>query len=73
MNYKQIIQELKESQDLNVQLFLLDAEKIIKLPSNVKQGMLSQLQKPGVIDTLVKNYIPTIIRIVYQNTIRTAC
>ena len=69
MKYKQIIQELRESQDLNVQLFLLDAEKIIKLPSKVKQGMLSQLQKPGVIDTLVKNYIPMIIRIAYQNSL----
>ena len=42
MKYKQTIQELRESQDLNVQLFLNDAEKIIKLPSKVKQGMLSQ-------------------------------
>lgn len=71
MKYKQIIQELRESQDLNVQLFLNDAEKIIKLPSKVKQGMLSQLQKPGVIDTLVKNYIPMIIRIAYQNGLLT--
>ena len=69
MKYKQIVQELRESQDMNVQLFLLDAEKIIKLPRKVTKGMLSQLQKPGVIDTLVKNYIPTIIRIAYQNSL----
>ena len=69
MQYKKIIQDLKESKDLNVQLFLLDAEKIVKLPSKVKKGMLSQLQNPGVIDTLVKNYIPTIIRIAYPNSL----
>ena len=69
MKYKQIIQELKESKDSNVQLFLLDAEKIVKLPSKVKKGMLTQLQNPGVIDTLVKNYIPTIIRIAYPNSL----
>ena len=69
MKYKQIVQELRESQDMNVQLFLLDAEKIIKLPRKVKKGMLSQLQNPGVIDTLVKNYIPTIIRIAYANSL----
>ena len=54
MKYKQIIQELKESKDSNVQLFLLDAEKIVKLPSKVKKGMLTQLQNPGVIDTVAE-------------------
>ena len=70
MKYKQIILELRESQDMNVQLFLNDAEKIIKLPRKVKKAMLSQLQNPGVIDTLVKNYIPTIIRIAYANSLQ---
>lgn len=69
MKYKQIIQELKESKDLNVQIFLNDAEKIIKLPRKEKKLMLSQLQKPGVIEALVKNYIPTIIRIAYANSL----
>ena len=69
MKYKQIIQELKESHDPNVQIFLNDAEKIIRLPRKEKNQMLSQLQKPGVIDALVKNYIPTIIRIAYANSL----
>lgn len=69
MRYKQIIKELKESKDLNVQIFLNDAEKIIKLPRKEKKLKLSQLEKPGVIDTLVKNYIPTIIRIAYPNSL----
>ena len=69
MKYKQIIQELKESHDPNVQIFLNDAEKIIRLPRKKKKLMLSQLQKPGVIDALVKNYIPTIIRIAYANSL----
>lgn len=69
MRYKQIIKELKESKDLNVQIILNDAEKIIKLPRKEKKLKLSQLEKPGVIDTLVKNYIPTIIRIAYPNSL----
>ena len=31
--------------------------------------LLTKLQNPGVIDTLVKNYIPTIIRIAYANSL----
>lgn len=62
MKYKEIIQELRESQDLNVQIFLNDVEKIIKLSQKEKKSLLTKLQNPGVIDTLVKNYIPTIIR-----------
>ena len=69
MKYKQIIQELKESHDPNVQIFLNDAEKIIRLPRKEKKQMLSQLQKPGIIEALVKNYIPTIIRIAYPNSL----
>ena len=37
MKYRQIIQELRESHDMNVQLFLNDAEKIIKLLRKVKK------------------------------------
>lgn len=69
MKYKQIIQELKESQDLNIQIFLNDVEKIIKLRNKEKKRMLTQLQNPGVIDYLVKSYIPTIIRIAYTNSL----
>ena len=69
MKYKKIIQELRESQDLNVQIFLNDVEKIIKLSQKEKKSLLTKLQNPGVIDTLVKNYIPTIIRIAYANSL----
>ena len=37
MKYRQIIQELRESHDMNVQLFLYYAEKIIKLLRKVKK------------------------------------
>ena len=69
MKYKQIVQELRESHDLNVQIFLNDVEKIIKLSGREKKRLLSQLKNPGIIDTLVKNYIPTIIRIAYANSL----
>ena len=39
MKYKQIIQELKESHDPNVQIFLNDAEKIIRLPRKEKNTL----------------------------------
>ena len=69
MKYKEIIQELRESQDMNVQIFLNDVEKMIKLSQKEKKSLLTKLQNPGVIDTLVKNYIPTIIRIAYANSL----
>ena len=69
MKYKEIIQELRESQDLNVQIFLNDVDKITKLSQKEKKSLLTKLQNPGVIDTLVKNYIPTIIRIAYANSL----
>ena len=69
MKYKQIVQELRESQDLNVQIFLNDVDKITKLSQKEKKSLLTKLQNPGVIDTLVKNYIPTIIRIAYANSL----
>ena len=68
MKYKQIVQELRESKDLNVQIFLNDVDKITKLSQKEKKSLLTKLQNPGVIDTLVKNYIPTIIRIAYANS-----
>ena len=58
MKYKQIVQELRESKDLNVQIFLNDVDKITKLSQKEKKSLLTKLQNPGVIDTLVKNYIP---------------
>ena len=69
MKYKQIVQELRESKDLNVQIFLNDVDKITKLSQKEKKSLLTKLQNPGVIDTLVKNYIPTIIRIAYANSL----
>ena len=69
MKYKLIIQELRESHDMNVQIFLNDVDKIIKLSQKEKKSLLTKLQNPGVIDTLVKNYIPTIIRIAYANSL----
>ena len=69
MKYKLIIQELRESHDMNVQIFLNDVDKIIKLSKKEKKSLLTKLKNPGVIDTLVKNYIPTIIRIAYANSL----
>ena len=53
MKYKEIIQELRESQDLNVQIFLNDVDKITKLSQKEKKSLLTKLQNPGVIDTLL--------------------
>lgn len=71
MKYKQIIQELKESEDPNVLVFLKDLEKHRKLPRREKKEMLTRIQEPGVIDALVKNYIPTIVRVAYTNSLLT--
>ena len=49
MKYKQIVQELRESQDLNVQIFLNDVDKITKLSQKEKKSLLTKLQNPGVI------------------------
>ena len=47
MKYKQIVQELRESQDLNVQIFLNDVDKITKLSQKEKKSLLTKLQNPG--------------------------
>ena len=46
MKYKQIVQELRESQDLNVQIFLNDVDKITKLSQKEKKSLLTKLQNP---------------------------
>lgn len=71
MKYKQIIQELRESQDPNVQVFLNDVENMTKLSSKEKKELLTRLQNPGVIETLVNNYIPMILRVAYANSLMT--
>ena len=68
MKYKKIIQELKESQDPNVLVFLNDVGNIRRLSRKQQKDILARLHEPGITDILVKSFIPTIVRIAYANS-----
>lgn len=68
MKFKEIIQEMKESQDPNVLVFLKDVEKIRRLSGKQQTELFSRLDQQSVTDMLVKSYIPTIVRIAYANS-----
>lgn len=68
MEYKAIIKALKESSDPNVQAFVKDVEKIKKLTQKEKKEMFARVGEPGVVDILVRDYIPTIIRVAHANS-----
>ena len=68
MKYKKIIQELRESQDPNVLVFLNDVGNIRRLSRKQQKDILARLHEPGITDILVKSFIPTIVRIAYANS-----
>lgn len=66
MKFSSIIQELSELPDPNVQAFLNDVKKIKRLSRQERQDYLTRLKEPGVMDLLVKDSIPAVIRASYS-------
>ena len=65
MKYKVIIQELKESDDKNVQAFLHDVEKMRRITKKDRDKYLKNRQKPGAVTKLLEGFIPYIIMVAY--------
>lgn len=65
MKYKVIIQELKESDDKNLQAFLHDVEKLKRMTKKQRDRYLKDRQKPGAVTKLLEGFIPYIIMVAY--------
>lgn len=65
MKYKVIIQELKESDNKNVQAFLHDVEKLKRMTKKQRDRYLKDRQKPGAVTKLLEGFIPYIIMVAY--------
>ena len=67
MNYRFIIQELKESPDPIVRAFVREVEKMKRLTHEERYRYLKNRHEPGSIRFLVNDYIPYIIRVAYNH------
>lgn len=65
MKYTFVIQELKAGGNPNILAFLRDVEKIRKLTSKERHYLLENRHLPHATDTLVKDFIPYIIKTAY--------
>ena len=67
MKYNLIIQQLKESSDPNVIAFVNDVEHYKRMSHRKLQAKCKQLDDPGVVEELVKDFIPTIVRVAFSH------
>ena len=67
MNYKAIIQELKEGGDRNVLAFLRDIEKMKPMSKKDRDHCLQTRFMPESVTKLVEEFIPFIIMVAYGN------
>lgn len=67
MKYKDIIQELKETGDVNVQAFLKDVEKMKPMSKKDRDYCLLTRFKSESVSKLVAEFIPYIIMVAYGN------
>lgn len=65
MEYRLIIQDLKESPDPNVRAFVREVEKMKRLTCEERRRYLKNRHMPEYIRILVNDYIPYIIRVAY--------
>ncbi len=66
MNYKVIIQELKESADHNVLAFVKEVEHMKRLTTQKRHFYLRNRHDPEAVRLLINDYIPYIIRVAYE-------
>ena len=73
MKYKLIIQEMKESKDLNVRAFVHDVEKLKRMTKKERDYYLKNRYTPEAVRKLIKEFIPyiTIIAYNYSNKAKT--
>ena len=73
MKYKLIIQEMKESKDLNVRAFVRDVEKLKRMTKKERDYYLKNRYTPEAVRKLIKEFIPyiTIIAYNYSNKAKT--
>lgn len=71
MEYRLIIQDLKESPDPNVRAFVREVEKMKRLTCEERSSYLQNRHKPGSIRILVNDFIPYIIRVAYGHREKT--
>ena len=71
MKYKLIIQEMKESKDLNVRAFVRDMEKLKPLTKKERDFYLQNRYNPVAKEKLIADFIPYIIMVAYAHSEKT--
>ncbi len=72
MRYKLVIQALRESSDNNVLAFVKDVEKMKRLTAEERQYYLANQEETDVVNILVKDFIPYIIKVAYAHSQKTS-
>lgn len=72
MEYKLVIQELKKSRNQNIRAFAKEVEGIKRLTSEERQYCLANLHQAESISLLVKDFIPYIVKVAFENCWKTS-